>query len=674
MNEPSVITPGRPDEFSKAQLIAQEILESKAIFTAVFAGESGSGKSQANHNLMDSLVAYIYASNIGIIQTSQFTTRIGYVNNTTRVLVNIATDIFRPDRIGENLQKVLISASYVNKDLFENDGFEDDDDFEAVKQATIRSMIAPDDSKDYDYSCCEAELSEKIDPILSRLLTSLPEIIQTAKRKFNIAKKQCKTSSSEKKKSMPKLKDMLSKEINSNLSSTLENDFTELVRCFDIVPLYYTQQLQTLPLYQADSSYWGVFELLNPNQVLSFQTVMRTIYSKGFEAIIDCVDLMVPGNKALCQLAKDANPQLQDGDILLNVLDVKGSNHNISRGIEDTIATIRHYKPDYCVVFLKANSSKDHTYNLLDEIYSNFKDLPVDVVISQVDRSLKDKVRNINQRGIFNSLKQTDATIKAKRLAWDELADSTNELHEKLKQNSGHMEICSLVEDTDIDLSDININLYDIKRFSKLIYDRCIKATQNYNSIKIRGGSKAITLTIDPIILDQITKYCLNQHSKVKHQYYFSYLTQPNFHPYWLSVYALRDKITINTGHTTDAYVYDDFSINISSMIRSYLPKQLLKQCISIQVNNVLDASKFIDAFNKNFDAEIDLSSIAYHMSYVQLKQEFAKAGYGTYRTIFTNTLKLYSTSLSDYDYVKRVLEYCLITQAQVIVNKTFIR
>ena len=143
-----------------------------------------------------------------------------------------------------------------------------------------------------------------------------------------------------------------------------------------------------------------------------------------------------------------------------------------------------------------------------------------------------------------------------------------------------------------------------------------------------------------------------------------------NYNVHWNTVYAWRDKLRFGSGHTSNAEVYDNISIYLSSMVQGFISKADLLGLLNIKIDDDIPydvESKIREYIKQNLEVDFKniKSQIGLSVTYTSLKNEFNQ-------TYYKDALVLINKRLSSEEYWKEAIINSVLKVAEQMKIKTF--
>lgn len=651
-------------------------------------GASASGKSTLVTHFVQKYLAQLLMNNIESVQSSKISSDLvllwsRHSASVMRLKLKSNLDF---DLIGKNIRKSLENlCTSKNCDIDD----EDIDDF------LVDDILSPVESKAYDLFPFltlfeEDEKNEFLDNLRNELEDILMKIIEGSDGEISILDKL-----SEEKKQAKKMKTKFSKApiIKKLLDDRLSK--IDLSKVFKILSKLYSLALNSLDslignVSQSLKTENGYSIIIDSEHLEELNRFMSKLYKdKGYCLIVEDIIYYTPiaeSARNAFEKYKSYYVKFKENEPLIVLQDLKGISDDISleAGLLDNLKAISGKQVDSCLVLHSLKNPMSFAVEPLKYLSSYYNNLNVNVLCTYADVFMTDTIRSLF-KGIEGPGTDIDidneefykyAVLKAARSLEDVKQSLESTLNDTVKVDAvGEVKVCTLVPDYVKDIDSVLVSneekstilkLYDYDAIYKLLYDICIRVKSRYKTCNDQYED-SVDININDGKLDDLVTECMRRHALTCDKEYYQYV-RANVH--WNTVYAWRDKLRFGGGHTSNANVYDDISIYLSSMVQGFMSKSDLVGLLDIKIegdvpNDVAIKIKQYIAENLETDLRNIKNQVGLSITYTSLRDEFNY-------TYFSDALILIKKKLESREYWKEAIRQSILKAAEQMKLKTF--
>lgn len=645
-------------------------------------GASAGGKSTLANKLIIRFLSQLLMNNIESVQSSKTPSDMVLLwSNSSIALMNIKIkDSLDFDLIGKNIRKEVENLCVSKScDL-------DDDDIDNLLEA----ILYPEQSKAYDLnSILDLLPNEKKQDFLAELREVLEEALNIIlkangidiKDKLEEEKKRAKKEGLKFSKA-PLIKkildDRLSKLDLSNILKVLNKLYELGLNKLNILIEGLSQSLKL------DNEYSII---LDPNNLTELDAFISNIYkNKAYCLIIDSITYYTPISDDVRKCFNRLNKiDFKDNEPILVVQDLKGISDDISleAGLLDNFKAMSSKQVDSCIVLHSLKNPMSFLVEPLKQITSYYSNLEINVLCTYADVFMTDNMRSLFKgvKGPGTDIDDTNEDFYKNSVfkSLEKLEIMKEEIEDILKGVSnekklGTVQMCTLVPDyikkidevlKDNRISNIN-KLYDYDSIYELLYDTCFKVKNRYKVCNPQYED-SVKIEVNDDKLKDLVCECIRRHNLCFDKEYYRYL---KYNVHWNTVYAWRDKLRFGSGHTSNAEVYDNISIYLSSMVQGFISKADLLDLLNIKIDDDIPYdvdSKIREYIKQNLEVDFKniKSQIGLSVTYTSLKNEFNQ-------TYYKDALVLINKRLSSEEYWKEAIINSVFKVAEQMKIKTF--
>ncbi len=663
------------------QQYLEQVLKHSATVTRIAAtGGSGAGKTTSTLELIDRFASQFIYSNIGAIQSSKIRTVIIPVclkeNRKKNAFFGIHFMKYPEIELVKNAFHNALSEKLIR--AYRNYEIEDAEDI-------VEKILAPE-NKMYDISvhCDESRracLTEAVDKVCVSLIEGneeflpLNDVIKKQKARVEQQGKKFDLRSTMEQELARRLGDSklvdldpVYKEI-YGITDEMKRGIREKVKAFR------DKGLEIEPEHLENVNDIFVYIDENENSCKLANELFSFMYKK------DGKDLVVSHLTLIAEMSESVKTVFFDNGIfkrtnlpLFKIYDLKGLEAG-NESIDETLIKLRESLPDAILAYHRTNDIKDYFVSYLNRIQTEFKKVPVTILLTHSDESIRASWRNARKAyGAPTEVEEgKEGFEEFKKFEAEQIVASYKRLKEENKlfkgKTSKDLIFCSMVDECrDIDeilkkdeMLKEDVKLYQKDRMAKLIAGICKEQYEFYKKISsvpedIVGQ---ISLSFNEEKLENIVNKIVTGN---KVHAASNYYNQKNLQPHWNTIYKWRGMHRGGSGWTSNAQVYDNISIYISNFVSGFINKAELGDAIEISdLKNVsLEQSEYIkETMKENIQKHLDSNywgffyTLKREMTYKAFEEEFNKTYFGT-------ALELINDKLNDYDYIKGTMNRAL--------------
>ena len=648
-------------------------------------GASAGGKSTLANKCVIKFLSQLLMNNIESVQSSKIPSDIVLLwSKSSIALMNIKLkDNLDFDLIGKNIRKEIENLC-ISKSCYV-----DDDDIDKL----LEDILCPEQSKAYDLNpILNLLIGEKKQDFLFKLRSVVEEDLNIVIEgneisiidKVNEEKKRAKKEGKKFSKApiiKKLLDDRLSKLDLSNIFEILSNLYQLGLDRLNILVESLSQSLKSDDEYSI---------LLDSNNLSELDKFMYNLYqNKGYCLIVDSITYYTPISEevriAFNRFSSLSKMNFKDNEPILVLQDLKGISDDISLegGLLDNFKAMSSKQVDSCIVLHSLKNPMSFLVEPLKQITSYYSNLDINVLCTYADIFMTDNIRSLF-KGVNGPGTDIDANNEefyrySVLKSVEKLETIKSEIEGRLKgvSNSdkiGQVEMCTLVPDYIKSIDEILSNnkysgitkLYNYDSIYELLYDTCFRVKNRYKVCNPQYED-SVKIEVNEDKLKDLVCECIRRHNLCFEKEYYRYL---NYNVHWNTVYAWRDKLRFGSGHTSNAEVYDNISIYLSSMVQGFISKADLLGLLNIKIDDGIPYdvdSKIREYIKQNLEVDFKniKSQIGLSVTYTSLKSEFNQ-------TYYKDALVLINKRLSSEEYWKKAIINSVLKVAEQMKIKTF--
>lgn len=367
---------------------------------------------------------------------------------------------------------------------------------------------------------------------------------------------------------------------------------------------------------------------------------------------------------------------------IFKMYDLKGLETKDS--INETIINIRESMPDLILAYQRTNDTAENFVSYLNALQSEFPRVPVNVILTHADESIKAIARN--KLKCYGAPKRsedgyTEFRMNVIRESYEQVIDGSKPYFDCVqKRNDSKVIVCTMIEE-DIDeieqvLKEANTEpIYQPTQIMMMIAKFC---RQGYNRYKhIIGISSqvinSINITFNEEKLDKLVAAFVKNHANLIHKP-SSYYQQRFYNPHWNTVYKWRAEHRVGSGWTSNAQKYDNISIYIVYTVSGLLNRNEIVDAIDIDVPNISYLNQDTDEIKAKLRENWRVNMEDYNGFFTCLKRfltyECLRVFFET--TYYKDALELVADALNNPDYVKSAMKATLKWYSPRLLSKSF--
>ncbi len=680
-------------------------------------GGSGAGKTTSTLELIDRFASQFIYSNIGAIQSSKIRTVIIPVCLKDSLEESVKKRAFFGIHFMEYSEIELVKNAFHNalseklRKAYRN--YEDDD-----AEDIVRKTLAPE-NKMYDISAyCDADREDRLTEAVNKVCVSLIEgneeflpLNDVMKRKKARVEQQGKKFD---------LKEAFEQELVLRLASNLvdlDPVYKEVYGITDEMKRHICDTVQTFSNkglemefdYEEKNAIYAYIDE-NENSCKLANELFSFMYKKdGKDLVVSHLTLIAEMSDEKPQADKTEEDKTEEDKTehsysveeiffkkykftptkmpLYKIYDLKGLEAG-KESIDETLIKLRESMPDAILAYHRTNDIKDYFVSYLNRIQTEFKKVPVTILLTHSDEVIRALWRNAkNAYGAPKEVKNGEPGFEEFEKFWKEqIVAAYNRLKEEnkifekktSKEETPNAPIfCSMVDECgDID-EILEKNEYELlyqkDRMADLIAGICKKQYELYEkafcenegeeaNIRLKFNEEKLRNIVNKIVIGNKTHAASN------------YFNQKNLYPHWHTIYKWRAMHRGGSGWTSNAQVYDNISIYISNFVSGFINKAELAEAIEISIPDDFPlerAQNIRDTMKANILKDLDNNyrgffyKLKQEMTYKAFEEEFNK-------TYFSSALELINKKLSDFDYVEGTMNDVLEDYADNFKALTF--
>jgi hypothetical protein len=467
------------------------------------------------------------------------------------------------------------------------------------------------------------------------------------------------------------VEDEISKNIRVDQSDIVNTSFEQI---FDIMETAVNAKVDTTFTGKQGEYLYSIFDILdNTKEGIEFMGKLfgtsngsKDKTNKGIQFFLDEITVHVPTN----EIYKKDKPFV--------VLDTQGLNHegDDKNEIQASFLTLINYNRVNQIIFLSPFSTDDKVFGIVREGLDKIKKkIGVTLLLSKYDEYINS--------AIVSTGKDTDDLDdkELKEFVEEQIVPLVDKSITDIKESiSIYNENSSLVTfDQHVHKLCFNRNiacsLTTVTDLYEIINSILIKIEKDTTSVfvKQKPGTigdvdSLVNFKIDKQRLVDMCKIIINENAFIR-----SLKGWWTKSPHWNSVYELKYKIKMGSGHSTNAWTYDNFSIYPASGVRTYLEKYNLLDVLFWDFGNLLNVPENLqEVLKSNIEMELKnnvYQRIAKNMTYTYITDYFYASSY--YLNWYRGLLAIYNDKLSDPYYWADAISNELELLVKVKVRET---
>lgn len=608
--------------------------------------ESGAGKSTLISRLSSKKMRKVLKLEIGKIRSTACTAKHIFDPELPKNIFGVSVTQKLFGKIRDDITAILIAALAAK--LLEYNKVGEDADIAQIVKALYDAVFTRNDSLfNFTEICEELDNTAAIDIIQERLEELFLNMVE---EKYVEDAKLLQEQNTNKAKKFT-LKVFLEEIIARNISEGVEHDCLDTI--FTTVEMIVEQKV-SLTFQRTSNKYrFSVFNV--DNQLEEATQFMKKLFgtsndpkankNKGIQYFLDEVWIHVPTNEVY-----------QQGKSFV-VIDTEGLTHrsNKDEDIQGSFMKLVNCNRINHVIFMTPFATDVKVFNVIrDSINTLKKKWNVSIFLPKYDEFVTSETvangEDLEEEEDKKIFFEEHIEPMAERAVAS--IEQSIKVHNATSKNVKFEERVRVLSFGD--------NKYVEQTTSKELYDiisEILEEIEKQNitiPVKAKAGIEidtkdVITFDVDLVQLNQECNQIVSNNQFVK-----SLKALSAKKPYWTSVYTLKDKISYGNGHTTNAEVYDNFSIYPASGVETGLKGLDLKRLIKWNFNSLESVpvelqSKLMEAIEGEFRENV-CRKLAITLTYTKLTEYF----YGQsmyYLDWYRGLLKLYQVNLSNSKY-----------------------